>query len=238
MKDILDVHTHTIASGHAYNTMTEMIHAAQEKGLLVYGITEHAPRMPGSCQDFYFHNLNVVNRQHGDLELLLGVELNILNHLGSIDMDEKYLKQMDVTIASLHVPCIAPGSREYNTECVIQAIKNPYINIIGHPDDDRFPLDLEAVVQAAKEYHTLLEINNHSLHPNGYRLNARENDLKILNLCKTYEVSVIMGSDAHYYTDILNHERALKLLEETNFPEKLVVNTQKEKLYQYINKYL
>ena len=88
MRDILDVHTHTIASGHAYNTMTEMIHAAQEKGLEVYGITEHAPRMPGSCHDFYFHNLKVVERQYGDLELLLGVELNILDEDGSVDLAE------------------------------------------------------------------------------------------------------------------------------------------------------
>lgn len=71
MRDILDVHTHTIASGHAYNTMMEMIHAAQEKGLEVYGITEHAPKMPGTCGEFYFHNLKVVPRQHGNLELLL-----------------------------------------------------------------------------------------------------------------------------------------------------------------------
>ena len=79
MRDILDVHTHTVASGHAYNSMMEMIHAAQEKELEVYGITEHAPKMPGTCGEFYFHNLKVVPRKHGDLELLLGVELNILD---------------------------------------------------------------------------------------------------------------------------------------------------------------
>ena len=71
MRDILDVHTHTVASGHAYNSMMEMIHAAQEKELEVYGITEHAPKMPGTCGEFYFHNLKVVPRKHGDLELLL-----------------------------------------------------------------------------------------------------------------------------------------------------------------------
>ena len=64
MRDILDVHTHTIASGHAYNTLKEMIQTAKEKGLEVYGITEHAPKMPGSCHDFYFHNLKVVKREH------------------------------------------------------------------------------------------------------------------------------------------------------------------------------
>lgn len=237
MRDILDVHTHTIASGHAYNTMKEMIHTAQEKGLEVYGITDHAPQMPGSSHEFYFHNLKVVERQHGDLELLLGAELNILDADGTVDLEEPYLGRMDVTIASLHTPCICPGSRERNTACVINAMKNPHINIIGHPDDGRYPLDYEAVVQAAGEFHTLLEINNNSLKPGGSRQNAREHDLQLLRLCKKYRVPVIMGSDAHYDQEILAHGLILPLLEETGFPEELVVNTEKTKLYAYINKY-
>ena len=237
MRDILDVHTHTIASGHAYNTMMEMIHTAQEKGLEVYGITEHAPQMPGTCHEFYFHNLKVVERQFGDLEVLLGTELNILDERGTVDLEEPYLGRMDVAIASLHPPCIAPGSREWNTQCLISAMKNPHVNIIGHPDDGRYPLDYEAVVQAAKEYHTLLEINNNSLNPKGFRQNARENYLELLRLCRRYGVSVILGSDAHYQADILNHELICPLLEETGFPEELVVNTDRKKLYPYINKY-
>ena len=232
MRDVLDLHTHTIASGHAYNTMMEMIHEAQNKGLDVYGITEHAPRMKGTCTDFYFHNLKVVPRKHGDLELLLGVELNILDEYGTVDLGD-----MDVTIASLHKPCIQPGSREYNTQCLISAMKNPHINIIGHPDDGRYPVDMEAVVQAAKEYHTLLELNNNSLNPRCTRLNARENDMEMLRLCKKYQVPIVMGSDAHYYEDILNHELALDVIKETGFPEELVVNTDREKLYPFINKY-
>lgn len=238
MRDILDVHTHTIASGHAYNTMMEMIRAAQDKGLEVYGITEHAPRMPGTCHDFYFHNLKVVERQYGELEVLLGVELNILDEKGSVDLNEPDLGNMDVTIASLHTPCIAPGSREWNTECLIQTMKNPHVNVIGHPDDGRYELDYEAVVQAADEYHTLLEINNNSLQPGGSRRNARENDLELLRLCKKYQVPVILGSDAHYYKDILSHEFAYALLQESDFPKELVVNTDKKKLYAYINKYV
>lgn len=238
MRDILDVHTHTIASGHAYNTMMEMIRAAQEKGLEVYGITEHAPGMPGSCHDFYFHNLKVVERQFGELEVLLGAEVNILDEEGGVDLEEPYLGRMDVVIASMHAPCIRPGSREWNTRCLIRAMENPHINIIGHPDDGRYPLDYEAVVQAAKEHHTLLEINNNSLNPQGFRQNAEENDLEILRLCKKYGVSVILGSDAHYYKDILNHERIRPLLESVSFPEELVVNTDRKKLYAYINKYM
>lgn len=54
---VLDLHTHTIVSGHAYCTLREMAKAASEKGLELLGITEHAPKMPGTCHKFYFENL-------------------------------------------------------------------------------------------------------------------------------------------------------------------------------------
>ena len=48
--DILDLHTHTIMSGHAYSTMQEMIRSASEKDVKLLGITEHAPRIPGAIR--------------------------------------------------------------------------------------------------------------------------------------------------------------------------------------------
>ena len=236
MRDVLDLHTHTIASGHAYNTMMEMIHEAQNKGLDVYGITEHAPRMKGTCTDFYFHNLKVVPRKHGDLELLLGVELNILDEYGTVDLEEPHLGDMDVTIASLHKPCIQPGSREYNTQCLISAMKNPHINIIGHPDDGRYEIDYEALVQGAKEYGKVLELNNHSMDPDCNRQNAVENDTVVLNLCKKYHVPVVMDSDAHFDLLIGEFDLARDLLEKLDFPEELVLNRSTDAIREYVNR--
>lgn len=54
MKIELDVHTHTIASGHAFSTLQEMAQAAADKGLKVLGITEHSPGVPGTCHPIYF----------------------------------------------------------------------------------------------------------------------------------------------------------------------------------------
>lgn len=85
MKIELDVHTHTIASGHAFSTLQEMAHAAAEKGLKVLGITEHSPGIPGSCDPIYFRNLHVVPRQMYGIELLLGAEINILDGEGNLD---------------------------------------------------------------------------------------------------------------------------------------------------------
>ena len=42
-KIIADIHTHTIASGHAYGTIREMAQAAASKKLKILGLTEHAP---------------------------------------------------------------------------------------------------------------------------------------------------------------------------------------------------
>ena len=63
MKTLLDVHTHTVASGHAFSTLQEMAVAASEKGLKLLGITEHAPGIPGTCSPIYFRNLHVVPRR-------------------------------------------------------------------------------------------------------------------------------------------------------------------------------
>ena len=49
MKPLIDAHTHTVASGHAYSSLQEMAKAAAEKGLQVLGITEHGPSVPGTC---------------------------------------------------------------------------------------------------------------------------------------------------------------------------------------------
>ena len=232
---VLDLHTHTIASGHAYNTLREMAKAASDKGLSVLGITEHAPKMPGTCHSFYFHNLKTVPRELYGIRLLLGSEVNIMDFEGNIDLEERDLKGMDIIIASLHTPCIKPGSVRENTTAYLKAMENPYVNIIGHPDDGRYPVDYRALVEGAKEKGKVLELNNHSLDPKCFRRDARENDLKMLELCKEYAVPVIMGSDVHFDTLIGEFSMARELLEEVDFPEELVLNRSVEALQGHVN---
>lgn len=230
----LDVHTHTLASGHAYNTILEMAKAAADQNLALLGITEHAPAMPEGCSEFYFSNLGMVDRRVYGIDLWLGAELNILNYNGKVDLPEDILRRMDLCIASLHGPCIRPGSIRQNTNALIGAMENPYVHIIGHPDDGRYPVDFEEVVQAAKENHVLLELNNNSLDPKGFRLNTRENDRRMLEICAEYGQPVIIGSDAHWMNMIGRRERAVSLIEETGFPYELVMNYHLEEFKRYI----
>lgn len=238
MKKLVDLHTHTIASGHAYNTLMEMANEAAKKGLEMYGITEHAPMMPGSCGEIYFMNYGVVDRKLFPMELLLGAEVNIIGFDGKLDLRPSVLKRQDVTIASLHVPCIGGGSKEDYTAALVNVMKNPLINIIGHPDDSRYPVDFDVITTVAKETNTLLELNNASLSPNSARQGARENDLVLLDYCKKKGVPILMGSDAHFFTQICGHANAEALLKEVDFPEELIMNYFPDKLRKYLNKYI
>lgn len=236
---LADLHTHTVASGHAYNTINEMVESAKNRKLSVLGITEHSMTMPGTCDESYFRNLKNECRNYGDnFELLLGVELNVTDYNGSVDMSDELLKEMDIVIASIHADIgYKAGTIEENTNAVIGAIKNPLIDIIGHPDDGRIPLDYEKVVIAAKEYGTLLEINNNSLDPDGFRKNTRENDKIILELCKKYRVPVIIGSDAHSDDVVGRNERAYSVMDEVGFDNELVMNYHINELKRYLGKY-
>lgn len=234
MKTLLDVHTHSIVSGHAYSSIQEMAMAASEKGLQILGITEHAPALPGACDPIYFRNLHVVPREMYGVRLLLGAELNILDTKGTLDLDENYYRILDLRIAGIHSLCWKGGSREENTYAMLQAIRNPWTQIISHPGDGTAQLDFEPIVLAAKETRTLLEINSSSMDPVRHKEEARDNNLEILRLCRRYEVPIILGSDAHISFSVADYRYALPLLAETDFPEDLVVNDKPEWFLEYV----
>ena len=234
MNTLLDIHTHTVASGHAFSTIQEMVRTAADRGLQILGITEHGPGIPGTCDPLYFRNTNVVPRQMYGVRLLLGAELNILDTTGRLDLDESYLRLMDIRIAGIHSLCWQGGTREENTEGMIAAIRNPWVNIISHPGDGTADLDFEPIVLAARESHTLLEINNSSLNPQRAKAKAVPNNLEILRLCKHHEVPVILGSDAHISFSIADYERIYPLLEQTDFPPELIVNDKPDFFFEYL----
>lgn len=231
MKIEIDTHTHTLASGHAYNTIREMAAMAAKKGLKGLAITEHAPEMPGTCHLYYFQNLRIVLRRMCGIELMLGTELNILDEEGEVDLSQKILQELDIAIASMHTPCFQEErSKERVMKAYRNVMQNEYVDIIGHPDDGRFPIDYAELVKEAKRTGTLLEVNNSSLRPEGFRVNTRENSLRILEECKRQGAMIVLGSDSHVDVDIAEFPYAQSVLEEIDFPEELIANVTLERL--------
>lgn len=235
MKYVMDLHTHTIAGGHAYSTLQENIVRAKEIGLEVLGLSEHAPAMPGGTNMMFFWNLKIVPRQYGDLRLLCGAEANIMDREGQLDLDDFTLSRLDYCIASMHTPCLEMGDVQENTRAAINAMKNPYVTILGHPDDSRYPLDYDRLVLAAVSEKVVLEVNNSSLHPLAARQGARENIRTLLETCKKYNCPIILGTDSHISFDIGDFAQVQTLLEGVNFPEELIINTSVKKLENMLN---
>lgn len=233
-RPVLDMHTHTLASGHAYGTIREMAQAAAEKGVKLLGISEHAPGIPGTCDEIYFHNLSAVPRELYGVRMMFGSEINIRDD-GSLTMSEGVMDRLDYRIAGIHVQCFTPGNRDKNTQAMVAAIRNPRVDIISHPDDGGTPLDYRRVVLAAGESHTLLEVNNSSLRNPARRPNCRENYREMLSLCKKEGVAVIFDSDAHDPSDVLALEAVATFMADIDFPEELVVNTSVEKLLAFLD---
>lgn len=233
MKALIDLHTHTIVSGHAYSTVQENIQAAIKQGLKYLGLSDHAPQMPGGPHPFYFYNMYCIPREVDGLKILRGIEANIIDHNGNTDVEDDMLKHIDYVIASLHPPCISPGKKEENTNTILEVMDKHKVKIIGHLDDSRYEVEYEPIVKKAKEKNILLEINNSSLKPTTFREGAWKNLATMLNLCKQHGVRVVLGTDSHISYDIGKFTFAERVIEELEFPKELVINYNEDQIIEF-----
>lgn len=232
-----DIHTHTIASGHGSTaTITDMAKAAAAKGLKTIGISDHGPATLGGGRVSYFRNLAYAQRTRLGVRILYGAEVNILDYNGKLDLDDSILEHLDFVIASMHKPTIRPGSQEENTAAYINAMKNPYVNIIGHCSDEKFPVDVFQLFEAARRNNVLLEINDSSLRPDGYRGDTRFSDLVILNLSRHFQYPVLFSSDSHGVAHVGDFSQAEELARRAEVPYSLILNRSTKALLGFLGK--
>jgi len=229
MKFELDVHCHTVNSGHAYSTLTENAAHAASIGLDYIGVSDHGPGMPGGAHLYYFRNLWVLPETICGVRVFKGAEANIMNTQGGLDLQNDLLAKMEFVIASLHRGVIPPTNKEDHTAAVVNAMNNPNVHILGHPGDLWFEIDIDAVVKQAARTGTIIEINNASLNPGSHRYQGDGIFIEILNLCKDLNVPVLASSDAHYSTLVGGIERAMAVIEKVGIPEEQVLNTSAER---------
>lgn len=128
-----NLHVHTVASGHAYSTIAEIAVEAALKGIVAGTITDHGPAMPAGTHRYYFGNMQILPPMLEGVRILRGVELNILNEAGEVDLSPEYLTLLDLAWAGLHEPCFEGSSIDCFTRADLNALANPYIDRIVHP---------------------------------------------------------------------------------------------------------
>ena len=231
MKFVVDTHTHTVASGHAYSTVQEMAREASVNGIEMFAITDHGPAMKGAPYFYHFSNMRVIPEVLYGVRVLKGVEANIIDYNGTLDMPKEYLKRLDFVLASFHDICIEPASIEEHTNAYLNIMKNPFVDAVGHPGTPQFEVDVKKVVSAAKEYGKFIEINNNSF---SVRSGCEENCMNFALECKKQGVKIVCGSDAHISFDVGKFDKVYRLLESIDMPEELVMNTKLSNFNEFI----
>ncbi|MBQ5866236.1 MAG: phosphatase [Oscillospiraceae bacterium] len=232
---VADLHMHTLMSGHAFGTIREMAMGAAERNLQLIGITEHGPGLPGACDPIYYLNFRAAPRKLYNVEILYGCEVNICTG-GTLSLGRRYLDALDYAIAGIHGFCYENEGVAKNTDSIIKCMAESKVRFISHPDDSRYPIDYPALVQGAKEYGVALEVNNSSLSPISFRPGCLENYRRMLPLCMEYGVPVIVDSDAHDPGAVGDFSLAINVLEEVGFDQDLIINTDVQKVKQFLLK--
>jgi DNA polymerase (family 10) len=198
-----ELHSHTIWSDGKLSIL-ELARAALARGLKVLAISDHSHSLGVvrgmTPQDVIQQRqeIQAAQAELGDsIRLLQGVEVEILAD-GSLDYPDEVLAGLDIVTASLHSSLRQP--REKVTERLLMAIRNPQVDIIGHPTGRLLPnregadLDMDAVLAAAQQSGVALEINAHPA-----RL-----DLEDIYARRAIEMGIrlAINTDAHSQSDL------------------------------------
>lgn len=228
----VDLHTHTIASTHAYSTLQEYIPVAKERGIKLFATTDHGPRMDDAPHQWHFINMVVLPRFIEGIGILRGMEANVLNVQGEIDCDERMQGSLDIILAGFHKPTLHPTSKREHTEMMINCIKSGRVDIITHPGNPRFPIDARAVAEVAKACNVALEINNSSFLTS--RIGSYDNCLEIAKAVRDVGGVISLGTDSHHASHMGNFEQCINLLEAADFPQERIINRSPRFLLDYL----
>ena len=227
MNFVADLHTHTMFSDHAFNTVTEMIAKAQQLGLRGIAITDHGPAMPDSGHTWHFINKGQLPKKIGDMIVMFGAEADVMDVEGTLDISEYYLSNLDWVIASIHKDIIPKLSFEDATQLWLNVAQNPYVDMIGHCEQVEHFFDYEKVIPVFAQNNKVVELNVNSaiVRPTGQN-NMRE----IAKLCKKYNCKISVNSDAHSIYTLGTTGNVPDMLKEIDFPQELIVNSSYENL--------
>ncbi|MCC3144864.1 DNA polymerase/3'-5' exonuclease PolX [Halanaerobium sp. Z-7514] len=205
-----DLHLHSRYSDGAFG-IKKMAQKAAERGYQYIAITDHSQSLniAGglSPEDLrrQIKEIDELNREFEDFKILKGVEVDILKD-GSLDYKAELLAELDIVIASVHSNFNLPA--EQMTERIIKAVKNPQVNVLGHPrgrmlgSRDPYQFDLDKVIAAAAEAGTALEINSS---PQRLDLNA-----EWARKAKKAGALLSINTDAHHYKQYADIEFGVK----------------------------
>ena len=220
-----DLHAHTNWSD-GRQTLQDMVAAAQAAGLEYFAITDHSVSSVianGLDQQRLLEQVKQVRELNAaveDITVLAGSEVDIRRY-GELDFPDEVLAQLDVVVASVHSNFNLTEAEM--TKRIIRAIENPFVNIIGHPTGrmlghrPMYALNIAAIIEAAAENNTVLEING-----SPSRLDL---DPRFVRQAKEAGVLLSVNTDAHGIPQLAHRRTGLNVARRGWLTKAEVINT-------------
>jgi DNA polymerase (family 10) len=197
-----DLHCHSRATD-GQDSVEGMARAAKERGYDYVSINDHSRHVTvahGLDRKRLLAQLRQIDRLNGRLRgivVLKSIELDILED-GSLDFPDELLAELDFTVCAVHYRFDLPKKKQ--TERILRAMDNRYFNILAHPtgrlinEREPYAIDLERIMQAARERGCILELN---AHPDRLDLDAAA-----CQMAKDKGVKIAVSTDAHRAEDL------------------------------------
>ncbi len=229
-----DIHVHTVASGHAFSTVAEIARAARSRGIRAVGIADHGPALPGGPHAFHFSALRFLPRVMDGVRVLRGVEANLVDTKGGLDLPPEVLRRLDYVIIGFHEGCgLKAGNARKNTRTLAAAMANPRVRVVAHPGNPAFPVEVPPLVRAARDHGVALEINNASFI--GVRRGSLEVCTAIAAEAARVGAPVCLSSDAHVATQVGQVDAAWEVASGAGVRPEQVVNRTWEGLARFLD---
>lgn len=238
---VADLHTHTIYS-HGKGTVLANVEAAREKGLKKIAITDHGFKHFAygvSIDDIYKMKAEIdgINGMFDDIEILLGVEANLIGLDGTVDLEEECIELFDIVLMGFHngaipksprdawglfgrnfvgkvVPGVAEKMRYDNTMAMIRAMERYPIDIITHPGA-KINIDSRLLARHAAKHNVALEINS----GHGFMT------VDYVKIAMKEDVLFTINSDAHTPERVGDFARGIAIAKEAGLKPSRIINS-------------
>jgi len=226
-----DLHVHTLFSQCGIHTALEILSRAAELGMKGIAITDHGPALPDERINSPFFERFV--SPYPGVKFLKGMECNVVDAQGKIDLPLRFKKFMDVVLLGLHPNTPAGQGKESYTAMLIAAIeKNPCVDIITHPNDPNYPVDYKRLAKAAKAAGVALELNNSKIL---YARAETQSAVDLVTVCRDEGCRMAVNSDTHAIHELGLDDSVRPILESAKFPKELIVNSDEKSTMDFID---
>ncbi|MBN2369437.1 MAG: PHP domain-containing protein [Vicinamibacteria bacterium] len=227
----VDLHSHSLASRCGVHTVVEMLTRARDLGMTALAITDHGPALGGRLNSVFFERL--LDPVPG-VRLLKGMECNLDESPGAIDLPLDYLRYCDVVLVGLHANTPKGRSAADYTDLLVSALEaNPFLDVVTHANSREYPLDYRRLARASRDLGRAVELNNSKVALGRVAPAVTES---LIAACIREACPVVVASDAHTLDEVGRDEAIRSVMSSMHFPEELIINRTAEEALAFIER--